>query len=60
MGKLTEQEKTELIQDLCYHLDWDVYLPTKNELEKYHVQYSLGFRKEEFKKYIEQRIKEMK
>jgi hypothetical protein len=39
----------KLEQDLCFHLDNDVYIPTKLELTQIH---SLGRRKEDFKRTI--------
>jgi len=51
----------EIVDKLCYRLDMAVYFPTKRELEKYRgIQYSLGFRKEEYKKFIRNTLNELK
>ena len=58
MNKLTK-EKIRLLADLAYHLDRDLYLPMIEELKQYHIQHSLGFKKEQFKSYMETKIMEL-
>src|SRR3990170_1253404 len=45
----TEQRRNKLLSDICEHLDYDLYLPVKEELENTKVRHSLGIRKENFK-----------
>jgi hypothetical protein len=51
-----KQEIWTLIRDLSLRLDMDVYIPVKEELEKCRITYSLGNRKEDYKKYLQERV----
>lgn len=52
MTKLKTWKDLRIGEELCYHLDLDVYLPVKEELSGVPITYSLGMRKEDFKSTI--------
>lgn len=53
MTKLKTFKDLRIEEELCYRLDLEVYLPVKEELSDINRSYSLGPRKEDFKKAIE-------
>lgn len=55
------KERIDKIErDLCSALDRDVYIPTRDELNKINVTHSLGRRKEDFKIKIHGELEKLK
>lgn len=58
--KLKTLKDLRIEEELCEKLDSEVYLPVKKELEGIDRTYSLGAKKEDFKGFIEKKIKELR
>ena len=59
LDKMQDKCKQAII-NLCAKLDEELYFPVKHELEDTNVIHSLGMRKEDFKRIIEDEINKLK
>lgn len=53
MSELKTFKGLRIVENLCYRLDTDLYLPVKKELSGIDRTHSLGFKKEDFKRTID-------
>lgn len=54
------QKIDKVERDLCFALDEDVYIQTRDELNEANITHSLGRRKEDFKTTIHNQLEEIK